>query len=176
MIPFYLQKILNRKLLKTTNNRHFYTDIYPIFPQVLFYHVRVFDVCGALQYFNVLSPPPSHFGSSLSLHHSLSDVWSIATLFWQPRTQSPDRMHCDVSCVPVPDMSHSGSGFQSLILDLKKRCRAPRTVPCATLCQSLVSWEAEGRHHLNALPISDCSGPCPWSQTKYPLNCLTFPI
>ena len=41
---------------KGTNNRNFYTDIYPIFPQVLSYYVRVFDVCGALQYFNVLSP------------------------------------------------------------------------------------------------------------------------
>ena len=58
---FYLRKISCHKpqdVKKGTNNRNFYTDIYPIFPQVLSYYVRVFDVCGALQYFNVLSPPP----------------------------------------------------------------------------------------------------------------------
>ena len=64
-----------------TNNLHFYTDIYPIFPQVLFYHVRVFDVCGALQYFNVLSPPPP---PSPLPPPPMSDVWGIATMLWQP--------------------------------------------------------------------------------------------
>lgn len=64
--PFYLILFLLEKNIrpqptrceKGTNNRNFYTDIYPIFPQVLSYYVRVFDVCGALQYFNMLSPPP----------------------------------------------------------------------------------------------------------------------
>ena len=71
---FYLRKISchnPQDVKKGTNNRNFYTDIYPIFPQVLSYYVRVFDVCGALQYFNVLSPPPP----LLSSLPPPSDVW-----------------------------------------------------------------------------------------------------
>ena len=81
--PFYLILFLLEKNIrpqptrceKGTNNRNFYTDIYPIFPQVLSYYVRVFDVCGALQYFNVLSPPPPLLLSSSS--SSSSDVWCL---------------------------------------------------------------------------------------------------
>ena len=88
--PFYLILFLLEKNIrpqptrceKGTNNRNFYTDIYPIFPQVLSYYVRVFDVRGALQYFNMLSSPPLL---------PMSDVWGIATLLWQPE-QSPHPM------------------------------------------------------------------------------------
>lgn len=100
---------------KITNNLHFHTDIYPIFPQVLFYHVRVFDVCGALQYFNVLSPPPPPPLPS----PPMSDVWA---------TMLCPRIQCSL-------MSQRGSDDRAHSLI---RAQVTRPVTCHVSVLSLV--------------------------------------